>query len=201
MGVFRLNPPTLFLQPTLVRIRRRLHRCLTCPCQAKSWLLPPPHSHPCPLLHLLCPTQVHNILRNNILYNRIISLPNLGFHWLKPRLISCRLCRGVTPPSFRPPPWHPTRQSPRHLVLKISQKPYHAGGGVNNPVSAPKNSTDWKMFSKKKSYTRGLSPSLIRILDIIHQTARTFVRFWITSGKSSSSANSIITMYLKDGTI
>ena len=73
--------------------------------------------------------------------------------------------------------------------------------GVTTHVYASKSNTDWTTSLKKKSDNRGLAPSLLRILDILRQTARAFVRFRITAGQSSSAADSNLPRYLKDGTI
>ena len=65
-------------------------------------------------------------------------------------------------------------------------------------VYAPKRNTDWKTALKKNLNSRGLKPSLLRILAIILQTACAFVRFWITTGQTSYAADSTLPKYLKD---
>ena len=104
-GVFRFNPPPLFLQPILIRLGLRRRRR-----QVKSRLFPSRHPNLCspfPLRHL---SQVQNHPRCNILCNRILPSPNVVLHQLKPRLLSCRLHQGVLPPSVRTPLWQPPCQ-------------------------------------------------------------------------------------------
>ena len=72
---------------------------------------------------------------------------------------------------------------------------------VTTHVSAPKSITNWMMDLKKNMDTRSLALSMLRILNILCQTAQDFVRFWITSGQSSSDADSTLPSYLKYGTI
>ena len=64
---------------------------------------------------------------------------------------------------------------------------------VNTHVSAPKSNTKWTTALKKKTDTHGLTPSLLRILDIILQNSCAFFRFRITAGQSSSAADNNIT--------
>ena len=73
--------------------------------------------------------------------------------------------------------------------------------GVTTHVYALKSSADWTMTLKKKPDTRVLALSLLGILNILFQTAQAFVRFRITSGQSSSDADSTLPRYLKYGTI
>ena len=101
------------------------------PQQGKSRLFPPPHTYSCHPLPLHCVAQVQNRLPRNILQNRILNSPNVGFHWLKPCLLYRRLRQGVLPSSVQPPPWHPPNQSPCHMVLETSQDPSYTGG--NHP--------------------------------------------------------------------
>ena len=65
-------------------------------------------------------------------------------------------------------------------------------GGVTTNVSARNININWAAALKKNPNTRGLSPSLLRILVILLQTSRTFVRFQITAGQSSSAANNTL---------
>ena len=125
LGVLRFNTPPLFLQTILVRLCRRL-RHLPCTLQVKERLLPPPHPHPFPPILLFHIPQVHNWSNHSILGDRIIPSPNVGFHRIKPRLISLRLHQGVIPPSFQPLMLQPLRQSPLHLILETPQDPSYA---------------------------------------------------------------------------
>ena len=78
------------------------------------------------------------------------------------------LYRGRRPVSFRATwSWKPSRT--RHVQ------------GVTTHISTSKSNTDWTTDLKKNLDTRGLAPSLIRILFIILQTARAFIRFRITA--------------------
>ena len=73
--------------------------------------------------------------------------------------------------------------------------------GITTHSYAVKSNTDWTTALKKNLDTCCLDPSLIRILDILHQTAHDFVRVCIKSGQSSSDANITLPMYLKYRTI
>ena len=73
--------------------------------------------------------------------------------------------------------------------------------GITTHVSAPKSNTNCILAWKKNPYTCGPSPSLIRILVILLQTAHALFRFRITAGQSSSAADITLPVYLKDGTI
>ena len=172
MGVLRFNPPTLFLHTILFCIH--LHRCcLPFPHQGNFRLFPPPHPYPCPLLPLLGLAQVQNQSRRNILRRRIMPLPNVGFHTLKPRLLSCRPHQGVLPYTVQPLQWNLTLKLPHHMVLGTPQETSHVG--ITTHIFPPK--------SLKKTDTCGLAPSLIRILVILLQTSCACVRLRITSGQ------------------
>ena len=73
--------------------------------------------------------------------------------------------------------------------------------GLATQVSAQNNNTDLTMALKKNLDTRGLAPSLIRILAILLQTTRAFTRYRITAGQSSSATDKTLPRYLKDRTI
>ena len=154
LGVFHFNLPPLFLKLILIRLRLR-HRRLPCAHQVKYRLFPPPHLHPCPSLPLRRLTQVHNWLHQNILRECIPTLMDVGFHWLKPCLLSYCLRQGVLPPLVQYTPWQPPCQSLCHLVLENPQDLSHAG--VTTHVFATKRNTDWaKDF--KKILTTAASP-------------------------------------------
>ena len=72
---------------------------------------------------------------------------------------------------------------------------------VTTHISATKSNTNWMMDLKKNMDTRSLALSMLRILNILFQTAQAFVRFRITSGQSSSDADSNLPRYLKYRTI
>ena len=73
--------------------------------------------------------------------------------------------------------------------------------GVTTHISAPNRNTYWKTALKKNTDNRSLTPSLLRILSVLHQTVRVFARFWTTAGHSSSATDITIPWYLKDVTI
>ena len=73
--------------------------------------------------------------------------------------------------------------------------------GLNKHVSAPKSNTDWTTALKKNMDTHVLAPSLLRILNNLCQTVYAFARIWTTAGQSSSTTDSTLLRYLKDGTI
>ena len=196
-GVFCFNSPPLLIQTILICLC--LRRCLPCPRQVKPRLFPPPHPYPCPPLPLHCLAQVHNWSSCNILRDRILPSPNDIFHRLKPRLLSRRLRQGVLLPSVRPPLWKPSRQSLCHLVLETPQD--LSSARLTTHVSAPNINTDWMTDLKKNPDTRSLARSLLMILDVLLQTARALVRFWITSGQSSSADNITLPSYFKYRTI
>ena len=133
-------PHLLLFQTFLVRLLHCRYR-FPWPFQINTRLLPPPHPHPWPLYPLRRLTEAHKWLRSNVMHNRIMTLPNIRLHRLKPRLHPLRLCRGLLPLPVWPPPWEPPFQLKRHLVLENSQELSHAG--VTTHVSTPKSSNDW----------------------------------------------------------
>ena len=60
--------------------------------------------------------------------------------------------------------------------------------GVTTQVSVPKRSTDWTTDLNKKSYTRGATPSLMKIRVSLRHTACVLARFLNIYIQSSSAA-------------
>ena len=114
--LFSLPMPLFYPVP----FRRRLC-CFLRPHQVNYRLLPPPHPNLCPRIITRCLIEVQKRARCNILYEHILTSTNVGFHRLKPRLYSCRLRRGVLPPSIQPPQCQTPCQSPWYLVLETHQ--------------------------------------------------------------------------------
>ena len=150
-GVFHFNPPPLFIHTILIRL---CCRYLPCPHQINSCLIPPPHPHLCPPLPFRRLAQLHNRPHRNILHDRIMPSPNVDFFRLKPRLLSRQLRRGVLSPSVQPPPWQPSLQLPRHLVLEKHQDPYHMGG--NHPRLCTKEQHQLDGGFRENPETRGV---------------------------------------------
>ena len=94
------------------------HRCLLCPFQVKSRLLPPPHPHPRPRCPLCLLTQVRKRLLSYELRERVLHSPNVLFYCLKYRLLPCCCNRGVFPFPVCMPPRDPPCQLLRHMVLE-----------------------------------------------------------------------------------
>ena len=72
---------------------------------------------------------------------------------------------------------------------------------VTTQVSAPKMGTAWISALKKKPYTRGIAPYLLRIRDILLQTVFTMYKFFTTAVLPSSVADITRPRYLKEVTI
>ena len=73
--------------------------------------------------------------------------------------------------------------------------------GVTIHVSNPKRSTACTKALKKKPYTRGAAPSLMRMRAILLKTALAQEKFFTTVGQLSSTANINRPRYLKEVTI
>ena len=70
--------------------------------------------------------------------------------------------------------------------------------GVTTQFSTPKNSTAWTTALKKKQYTRGAAPSLMRMRDILLQNFLAQAKFLTTAGQSSSASKITHPRYLKE---
>ena len=70
--------------------------------------------------------------------------------------------------------------------------------GVTTQVSAPKSSTAYIMYLKKKPYTRGTASSLLRMCDILLQTFFAWSKFLTNAAQLSSVANISRPRYLKE---
>ena len=64
--------------------------------------------------------------------------------------------------------------------------------GGNHPRLRTKEQHQMDDGFKKNPYTHGLNLYLLMILVILLQTTRALVRFWITAGQSSSTADNVL---------
>ena len=154
---------------------------------------PTPHLHLFPPLSLRRLAQVQIRSRRNILCNRILPFPNAGILWLKPAsyIATPDKVYSHLPPNLRRGS-RPISCCSTWYWKKPSNRPMR---GLTIHGYAPKSNTNWTTYLKKNPDTRGLAPY------ILCQTVRAFARFRITTGQSSSAANSTLPRYLKDRTI